>query len=161
MKHFLFLNVIKEYSKLFKKRKNSIEDNKGELLMNKTKNENIHIIMLYVIGALALTASILSLTGVFTQREENTDLEWECFYDECTEIVELTGEQWAQESCQITANGTICTSVNELGEPIQFYLEELLATTPLSEITASKCAKRVCLAEVPVREVNYEITINE
>jgi hypothetical protein len=125
--------------------------------MKKTKNENIHIIMLYVIGILALSASILSLTGAFAQKENNTEWEWGCFYDECTEIVELTGEEWAQESCQITAQGTICTSVNDKGEPIQFFLEELLETTPLSEITASKCAKRICLAEIPVKEVNYEI----
>jgi hypothetical protein len=100
----------------------------------------------------------LSITGILNQDEE---IEWACFYEECSEYVELTGEEWAKESCEITAQGTICITTDEQGMPMQFFLDELLQTTNLSEITATKCVKSTCLAEIQIRETNYEITIDD
>ena len=127
--------------------------------MKKTKNQQ-HNIILYALIAISIILSIVSITGILNQETE-TEKEWVCFYEECTEYVELTGEEWARESCEITAQGTVCTTVDEQGMPMQFYLEELLETTSLSEITATRCVKSVCFAEIQVREANYEITLED
>ena len=120
--------------------------------MNKT-NKNNNSLILYGIAGLALLLSIASIAGLFTKQE--TDFDWRCSFAECTEYVEITGQEWAQENCAITEEGTICLATFDDGRQFQVPLEEL----NLTEITATKCLEYICTEEQLFRQTNYKIDI--
>lgn len=113
---------------------------------------NIDIKILYAVAIIALLFSVASLSGVFAKKD---DAVWRCNFAECTEYVEITGEQWAQENCAITEQGTICLATFEDGRQVQVPLEEI----DLSEITATKCMSYTCTEETPYKIVNYSLEI--
>ena len=118
--------------------------------MKKSKNHNN---ILYAVAGLALIISILSLSGASLDKE----MQWRCNYAECTEYIEISGQEWAQENCAITEEGTICLATFDDGRQFQVPLEEL----NLSAITATKCTEYICTEETPYKEVNYVIDIDE
>ncbi|MCC7574844.1 hypothetical protein KO361_04595 [Candidatus Woesearchaeota archaeon] len=120
------------------------------------KIENTHLLILYIVVTISILLSATTLTG-FATKNKDTEMEWICNYAECTNYVEISGEEWARENCQITAEGTICLLVMDDGRQFQVPLEEL----NLNEITATKCTSYVCVQETPIKKVNYEINIED
>ena len=114
-----------------------------------------HGTTLYIIIGITLLISMTSLVLPLLNSTEIDRTEWRCGVAECTEYVDISGEEWARENCEITAQGTICLAVFDDGRQFQIPLEEI----NLSAIEATKCANYVCVEETPYRQVNYDISI--
>ena len=127
--------------------------------MNKPE-KNIDITILYAIAIVSLIIGLISFTGVIgsNQNKTNTDLnniEWRCTNPICTEIEEISGEDWVRENCFPTTEGTICVGLLEDGSQFQATLEQLREEVDLNTITATRCLSYVCTEEMPYRIVNY------
>lgn len=120
--------------------------------MKKT-NKKQTIIIATIAIIISITAIIISITSL----NNETKHEWGCSLIDCAEFQEITGEQWARENCEITAQGTICLVVFDDGRTLEVPLDEI----NLSEITATKCTQYVCVEETVYRKVNYTLNIDE
>ena len=123
--------------------------------MKKAKNEK-STSLLYIISSAALLLSILAIVLIYTN-QTSEGFEWRCDFAECTEYAEISGEEWAQENCVITQQGTICLATFDDGTQSQIPLEEL----NLSAITATKCLNYVCTEETAYRPANYDLDLDE
>ena len=75
----------------------------------------------------------------------------------CTEVVQLTGTEWAQQNCVITENeGTLCQVNFDNGESQIIPLDQL----NLSAIQATQCVSYECVEETPYRAASYTIEPN-
>ncbi|MFP4568360.1 MAG: hypothetical protein ACLFN8_05445 [Candidatus Woesearchaeota archaeon] len=113
-------------------------------------------IIIYTLTIIAIMLSTISLLGLLDKNTTNKT-EWRCSFAECTEYINISGEEWARENCVITTDGTICLATFDDGRQQEVPLEEL----NLSAITATKCLSYTCTEETPYKIVNYEIDINE
>ena len=110
-----------------------------------------------IISIIALAFSVIAIILVLTSQPKQPDYEWGCSLLDCVEFKDITGEEWARENCQITAQGTICLVVFEDGRTLEVPLEEL----NLTEISATKCTEYICVEETMFRRVNYTINIDD
>ncbi len=106
----------------------------------------------YIISIIALILGVVSFLGVMFS---NTGIEWTCNYAECTEYVDVTGEEWAEDNCFATDEGVFCVATLEDGRQFEVPFENI----DINEISATKCVSYTCIEEVPYRNVNYEVEI--
>ena len=129
------------------------------------KKRNKNIIILYTVSIIALVLAIIALALVMVSGsnllQPEPEGDWKCEIVECTEFIEISGEQWAQENCAITPQGTICTGILEDGTTFQRSLEEILSQINLSDLSATRCLSYVCTQEIKFRPANYEIELSQ
>ena len=87
---------------------------------------------------LLIFVSLVFLTGC---AKETQELEWKCSMVECAEIIDMTGQEWAQENCFDVDGELICRLVFDNGDIYEAPLNEL----DLSQISATRCAQFVCV----------------